>query len=366
MLKHLSIKNFKFHRDLDLMIKPVTVMTGMNGMGKSSVIQSLLLLRQSGRDLKTGLNLKGDLCDVGTFGEVFCQDARGNNIEFTLEFAHKDKLNFKFSTENELDTFIKKVPELEDIILPDDEALFNDKFQYISAFRFGPQKNYNRDTSIVVQHHQVSKEKGQCEYAVHYLYEYSKETILSQLRYKDTQETQLEDQMEYWMSAIASKIRVNVDIQGTDLTLSYGYRGKTKESRVSAVNTGFGITYVLPILVSLLTAKPGHLIIIENPEAHIHPKGQSVLMQLVAQAVACGVQVIIETHSDHIINGLMVAVHNRILTSKDVALYYLQSEDENHVSDICSITVKEDGRISDAPQGFFDQIDIDMQTIVGF
>lgn len=366
MLTKLEIKNFKFHRYLDLAMKPVTVMTGMNGMGKSSVIQSLLLLRQTGRDLQTGLNLKGDLCDVGTFGEVFCQDASGDNIEFSLQFNKKEKLHFQFSTDNELDTFVKNVPHTEVPALPDGEALFNDNFQYISAFRFGPQKNYNRDTSIVVQHRQVSKEKGQCEYAVHYLYEYSKESILPQLRYKDTKETQLEDQMEYWMSAIASRIRVNVDIQGTDLALSYGYRGKTKESKVSAVNTGFGITYVLPILVSLLTAKPGHLIVIENPEAHIHPKGQSVLMQLVAQAVACGIQVIIETHSDHIINGLMVAVHKNILASKDIALYYLQSEDEDHVSNLWPIKVKEDGRVANAPQGFFDQIDIDLQTIVGF
>ena len=366
MLTELHIKNFKFHRNLNLLMKPITVMTGMNGMGKSSVIQSMLLLRQSGRDLVNGLNLKGDLCDVGTFGEVYRQDAEGNDIEFSVQFHTGEKLDFQFTTENELDTFVRNAKGNKKQYIPENESLFNDNFQYISAFRFGPQKNYARDTSIVGQHHQVSKEKGQCEYAVHYLYEYAKEPMLPQLRYKGTPEIQLEDQMEYWMSAIASKIRVNVEIQGTDLALSYGYRGKTKEAKVSAVNTGFGITYVLPVLVSILTAKPGHLIIIENPEAHIHPKGQAVLMQLIAQAVSCGIQIVIETHSDHIINGLMVAIHNQILKSENVALYYIQSNEDEHASDLCPIHVEEDGRISDAPNGFFDQIDIDLQTIVGF
>ena len=108
------------------------------------------------------------------------------------------------------------------------------------------------------------------------------------------------------------------------------------------------------------------VIIIENPEAHIHPRGQAVLMQLIAQAVACGIQIIIETHSDHIINGLMVAVHNKIVKPEDVALYYIQSDEDEHTSDLHSIQVEEDGRISNAPDGFFDQIDIDLQTIVGF
>lgn len=70
---------------------------------------------------------------------------------------------------------------------------------------------------------------------------------------------------------------------------------------MSAINTGFGITYVLPILVALLSAKKDSLILIENPEAHIHPKGQAILMELMAKAVDAGVQVVIETHSDHIV-----------------------------------------------------------------
>ncbi|WP_180834594.1 AAA family ATPase, partial [Vibrio parahaemolyticus] len=64
---------------------------------------------------------------------------------------------------------------------------------------------------------------------------------------------------------------------------------------------------VLPIVLALLVTKPGGLVIIENPEAHLHPKGQSYLGRLIQRTAEAGVQVIIETHSDHLLNGIRVA-----------------------------------------------------------
>lgn len=136
---------------------------------------------------------------------------------------------------------------------------------------------------------------------------------------------------------------------------------------MSAINTGFGITYVLPILVALLSAKKDSLILIENPEAHIHPKGQAILMELMAKAVDAGVQVVIETHSDHIVNGGLVAVNKGIIDKDKLSLYYFERDEHEHVAVGHQLNVKSDGHISPAPpQGFFDQIDIDLQVLAGF
>ena len=57
----------------------------------------------------------------------------------------------------------------------------------------------------------------------------------------------------------------------------------------------------------------GELIVIENPETHLHPKGQANLAKLIALVAEQGVQIIIETHSDHIINGLRVATKQKFI-----------------------------------------------------
>ncbi len=91
-----------------------------------------------------------------------------------------------------------------------------------------------------------------------------------------------------------------------------------------ATNVGFGITYVLPILVAILSSRAGALLLIENPEAHLHPKGQAEMGALLARAASCGIQVLIETHSDHVLNGIRVATHDGIIEPQDIQLHYFQ------------------------------------------
>ena len=154
MITHLSISNLKLHDHTDLELSGLTILTGMNGMGKSTVIQSLILLRQSFmmNDLDSGLNLKGDLCDAGISGELACQASNEHTLNINMKFAGQDNLDFSFVYPD----------DIMDTMLPGTEgnvtsravlskySLFNEKFQYLSAFRFGPQKSYNRDTSLVV------------------------------------------------------------------------------------------------------------------------------------------------------------------------------------------------------------------------
>ncbi|WP_164708190.1 AAA family ATPase, partial [Pseudomonas viridiflava] len=79
-------------------------------------------------------------------------------------------------------------------------------------------------------------------------------------------------------------------------------------NEVRPVNTGFGISYVIPIIVAMLCTTEGGYLLVENPEVHLHPAAQSILAELLTMAATCGIQVILETHSDHIINGIRAHV----------------------------------------------------------
>lgn len=164
MITHLSINNLKLHDHTDLDLNGLTILTGMNGMGKSTVIQSLILLRQSFmmNDLDAGLNLKGDLCDAGISGELACQASREHTLNIDMKFAEQADLNFSFEyPDNIMDTMLPGAEDNETSkAVLSKYSLFNEKFQYLSAFRFGPQKSYNRDTSLVVTKKQISKAWG--------------------------------------------------------------------------------------------------------------------------------------------------------------------------------------------------------------
>lgn len=147
------------------------------------------------------------------------------------------------------------------------------------------------------------------------------------------------------------------------MSLQYSY-DPTKIYR--STNVGFGVTYTLPILVALLASEPGTLILLENPEAHLHPKGQSKIGTLLALAASCGVQIIVETHSDHILNGIRVAANKGEINAEDVKLHYFRREIQidQAVTEVISSRLYQDGGIDKWPDGFFDQAEKDLMELL--
>ena len=143
--------------------------------------------------------------------------------------------------------------------------------------------------------------------------------------------------------------------------LSFGFERADTAGDVRyyrSTNVGFGLTYILPVLVALLSSSAGALVLLENPEAHLHPRGQSQAGELIARAASAGIQVIVETHSDHILNGIRVAVKRGLASPEDIALHYFQLPAE--YSDMSGIEVispqiDRDGRLDKWPEGFFDE-----------
>lgn len=132
-------------------------------------------------------------------------------------------------------------------------------------------------------------------------------------------------------------------------------------------NVGYGLTHVLPIITACLGAQPGDVLLIENPESHLHPAGQSEMGRFLARTAAAGAQVILETHSDHVLNGVRKAVKNEIIAPDAVAFHFFAAREEHtDRARVMSPMIDPAGVLDYWPQGFFDQFDKDTSELLGW
>lgn len=168
------------------------------------------------------------------------------------------------------------------------------------------------------------------------------------------------DQTTGWLQELSPGSRPQpIALDDGDATaLRFSYSGSTVDSasrKHKAVNVGFGLTYCLPIIVASLSAPTGSILLIENPEAHLHPRGQAALGLLLAKCASDGVQIIVETHSDHVINGIRVATKNGEIDNNDISVHFFSRELETGETTVKSPVLHSNGRFSEWPEGFFDQ-----------
>ncbi len=356
MICKLRLQNFKRFENQSLEFGALTLLSGLNGMGKSSVLQSLLLLRQSyqqGLLESTGLALNGDLVRIGTARDALFEDAKEDKIGLVLAFENGNEAIWQFAYNPKADILGLASPA----VPPEtyQTSLFGDHFQYLQAERLGPRTSFAMSDFQVRQHRQLGT---MGEYTAHFLSIFRDSEIPnSTLSHPQAKSLNLLSQVEAWLSEISPGTRIHIiDSPGMDLvSLQYSF-GLSKEYR--ATNVGFGITYTLPVITAILSAKPGALLLLENPEAHLHPKGQARMGNLLAQTSAQDVQIILETHSDHVLNGIRLAVHGGNLDSEAVRLHFFQR------NEVISPQMNRRGRIDQWPDGFFDEWDNSLAALL--
>lgn len=152
-------------------------------------------------------------------------------------------------------------------------------------------------------------------------------------------------------------------------TVALGIRLSSSTDFHRPTHTGFGLTQVLPIVVAALSAKAHDLLLLENPEVHLHPAGQAQIGGFLAEVAAADVQVVIETHSDHVLNGVRRAVKNGTLASQATALHFFRKREESRGAERPQVEtplLDDRGNIDKWPDGFFDQFDTDMSYFAGW
>jgi predicted ATPase len=377
MISSLYIKNFKALSEHSIIFKPLTLISGINSSGKSSVLQSILTLRQSYQQnllTENGLALNGDLVNIGRGEDALFEGAAEDLIEFKLTDMSGINSSWQFkcgSKEKELNVLpliSREVGNYEHI------SIFDENFHYLQAERIGPRSSFKMASFQELQFNSLGA-KG--EYTGHFLSINGESKICDiKLSHPNVVKNQdgskimnsslnLIDQVQAWLGEISPGTKLKLDPKPDLDLMSIQYQqGGIKHYR--STNVGFGITYSLPIIVAILSSKPGALIIIENPEAHLHPKGQAKMGELVALAASCGIQIVVETHSDHVLNGIRLAVHGGKTNPDDVQLYYFQRVNKSGESIINPISLKMNrrGRIDRWPDGFFDEWDKSLETLL--
>jgi predicted ATPase len=380
MLSRLGVTNFKAFAQANIPLSRYTLLSGMNSAGKSTVLQALALLRQShnmlgGQD-GGGLLLNGDLVELGTARDVLHEeyvrpgeghDPSGPTAHIALALD-SDERTWTWTADYRLADSGADLLPIGPSTAPSAELppeLAGSRFQYLRADRSSPATNYPRSHEIAVVRGFLG---AHGEHTVNYLRHSASQEVRDELHHLDAESQQLRDEVPAWMQDICPGVNLQaVALAGTDfvqLTFGFGQGGVGSTNRYRPTNVGFGLTYVLPVVVACLTAGPGSLLLIENPEAHLHPRGQTAMATLTALAAKAGAQVIVETHSDHVLNGLSIAVKNGILPAEDTAILFFRRPPGQLGADFVQPRLGSNGRLSEWPEGFFDEFERSMEKLL--
>ena len=334
MLTVISLGDFKLFEKATIKLKNLTILTGTNSSGKSSVLQAIRLINRSCNEQKRYLDGHGELDEFVNTNSASLEP--GFNVEIIDD--KQQSFSLKYGYGSTLSPSNRPFP----------------KCEYLSADRLGPRSNLQ----ISSNPSSILGERG--ENILVFLAQCGQNKIDEKFHFKDTTSTILRHNLNEWVSKIFSN-----KIMITHETYDKHSIGYMEVDGFRATNTGFGISYTLPIIAALLGLKTigTEILLIENPESHLHPRGQSEIAKLIAIAVTTGLQVIVETHSDHIINS----IHHAILSEDydigrdDVVFHFFdKSQKEIHTE----IVVDENGNLDPIPEGFFDQMEKDLFEII--
>ncbi len=381
MITRIDLRHFKCFEMLKLPLQPLTLLSGGNASGKSSVMQALVLLHQTMREHEwsSRLMLNGETICLGTAAEVIDQEY--GHRDFGIELIDKDgkerSCSWSFSggrgdmamrvTNVSVDGEEQARPPLLHDLLPpshgqDSLASRLKRLTYLSAERLGPQEIYAlQDPSDT----QGVGPRG--EHAVSILSADGQLALTGGLVLAGAPPTLLR-QVEARMARFFPGCGLDLQKIPRVNAATLGLRTSTGTDFHRPAHTGFGLTQVFPIIVAALWAKTGNLLLIENPEAHLHPAGQAAMGTFLAEVASSGVQVMIETHSDHVLSGVRRAVKAGVLPHEDVALHFFRprAETNDGKPQVESPVIDGSGNIDSWPDGFFDQFDRDMNYFAGW
>ena len=385
MITRIDLRHFKCFEALKLPLQPLTLLSGGNASGKSSVLQALVLLHQTMREHEwsSRLMLNGATIRLGTVADVIDQVYGRHICEIALFDSDGGRFAWEFrGARDELSMWVQKARgetargdgwDLDGAqplhyLLPARTSRYSltDRLRgltYLTAERLGPREHYAFDDPELTP---VVGPRG--EYAVSVLHSGRDIRVADRLVIEDVPPTRFR-QVEAWMARFFPGCVLAIDQVPRTNSLTLGIRVSSGTDFHRPVHTGFGLSQVLPIVVAALSASGNDLLLIENPEVHLHPAAQAAMGDFLTLVASAGVQVVIETHSDHVLNGIRRAVKASVLSHQNVALHFFRPRTEAAEAigpQVESPAIGADGNIDSWPDGFFDQFDHDMNHFAGW
>ena len=373
MINKIRVLALKSIKDLKVECSNLNLLVGTNSSGKSTLLHALLLLAQRG--------LNGKYISIGDFREV--RNYYMSNSPIRIEILEKGKrkpawIEFDEDKENETYNIHTSLEELTvaDVMMDEEHedieqsALIMEEygFHYLSCHRMGANdiyaKNMLNESDFGIDG----------EYALAYLLQNESKPVSEDLVVQDVDYTNsLLDQVNYWLNYIVGTTLSIKDLKKTNyLQVKYNNNPANMASEAlycRPVNVGSGISYLISVIISCLGAEEDSIVIIENPEIHLHPKAQSRLCEFLYFVSKSRRQLFVETHSDHIFNGLRVGIATGKMKQEDITVNFL-AMNEQYETQCNPIIFKEYGKIIGTNDDMdindlFDQFEIDLDRILG-
>lgn len=366
MKNQLRISGFKCFNDEKFELNNITLLTGSNGAGKSSLIQAILLYRSCIEKIQNKLKyttiekpflieeripLNGNYSlNLGTFFDVFRDDG-GKAINISIDSYN---LSLKFPEEKNDETIVN-ANMIVDNNFTTTTFWNNLNFYYLNAERIGPRHQLEHKFYETIN----------CGYSgentAFILEKFGRDPKFKSAMIVDKNDLLL-NITNHWLSTICPDTMVKTESLGP-LSAAIKISSNGRKTEMSATNIGFGISYSLPIIVSGLIAQKDTVLIIENPEAHLHPRGQSEIGFFLSKVAESGVKVLIETHSEHVVNGVRRGVlESQTLKNEDATIYFFNGIKDKELDKI-KIEVDNSGDLTHFPKDFFDQLNQDLSKI---
>lgn len=405
MFTRLRLTNFKAWKDTgDVALKPVTMLLGTNSSGKSTLIQSLLLLKQTVQspDRTVHLNLGGDevndLFNFGSFEDVLNQAAETpRQFSIAFDFRRNDPgrikagkfecsygqtssgavvmQNLSLQTQGRQFRVVRREKGAFSIVI-DEETQPRAKGRH-----FAPERSValsaegiatlDKDGPLVEDLSLAIRRELE---SVNYLgplrrkperdYPWNKtkpgevgsdgraaiDALLASALLRSEDQNEIVDGVSKWLSRMRVAQRLEVRQQGR----SSRYELVIHRDGVACNlrDVGIGVSQVLPVLVVAYFAPPGSTVLLEEPEIHLHPLAQSVLAELFVEvSLTRNVQFIVETHSEHLFRRMQTLVAKQKVSPDSVAMYFVERKRKS--ASLRELALDDYGRVREWPDDFF-------------
>lgn len=411
MITKITLENFKIFTKARFDTKQITIFIGPNGSGKSTVVNALMLMQQlkhnqtlqlSGENIKIDtvddiLNIPNKPMAIGleglekierkTVSKQLKRVRKMEEVNFSIQaeflginlmnlksyiYSEKFYLESEFKNRNRIST--EQVVELEngrllvqpnlDIYTPFivigssgivNENVTRQRTEYLNYISRAPERVIdslefipaNRGFSLpgypiddrAIDHFQITKQA----------YDYEKDMATTIAYRRDD----LEGRISEWMGEITG-IRIKAPLSTGRLVQISAKQAKNRKSKdIKIAYEGFGSNQLLFILIPLAQTKDNSILVIEEPELHLHPKAQAALTRrLLKECGEHSKQLILTTHSEHIIASILTEIADGTLTPDSVAIYYTSRRGQTASKKLLSIDNQ--GRVKGGLPGFFE------------
>lgn len=349
MIRQYVITNFKSIGEGKIELSSLNLFSGPNSAGKTSAIQALLSAIDNTRNIEGVHPIVSRHLLPTTFNEV--RNYLMNAKSYTVSLRDEDNIVSLIFTPAD-DAMIKTSVRQKGVPNANLLDLAKGSVFYLPAMRTAKLDettiNTNPDrTSIGLN----------AEFIIDYFQNHHSDLLEDDLLSVETKT--LDAQVNFWLQRLTG-YSMNIAFDGSKYVVRFiGKGGK----ELMPCHVGTGVSYIAQVVMVCMATTRNSLIIVENPEIHLHPSAQATMIDFLTMISKTGRQIIVESHSDHIFNGIRRLLHSNIINTKEVNVTNF-TQDDFGITHASTIQFNQNGGLLKYTPGLFDQFDDDLDSIL--